>query len=53
LPGHPGAEYLPELVALADRAEPMGCGAVMTVDQTKEPDMEAILAWVSRVFDHR
>ena len=53
LPGHPGAEYVPELVALADRAEPMGCGAVMTVDQTKEPDMEAILAWVSQVFERR
>ncbi|OCJ06993.1 transcriptional regulator [Rhizobium sp. AC27/96] len=53
LPGHPGAEYVPELVALADRAEPMGCGAVMTIDQTKEPDMEAILAWVSRVLDRR
>ncbi|NLS17170.1 ROK family protein [Rhizobium sp. P40RR-XXII] len=51
LPGHPGAEYVPELIALADRAEPMGCGAVMTVDQTKEPDMNAILAWVWRVFD--
>lgn len=53
LPGHPGAEYVPELVALADRAEPMGCGAVMTVDQTKEPDMEAILAWVCEILDHR
>ncbi|KAA1180477.1 ROK family protein [Rhizobium tropici] len=51
LPGHPGADYVPELMALADRAEPMGCGAVMTVDQTKEPDMDAILAWVWRVFD--
>lgn len=51
LPGHPGAEYVPELVALADRAQPMGCGAVMTVDQTKEPDMEAILAWVYEALD--
>lgn len=53
LPGHPGVEYVPELIALADRAEPMGCGAVMTVDQTKEPDIEAILAWVSQVFSRR
>ena len=50
LPGHPGAEYVAELIALADRAEPMGCGAVMSVDQTKEPDMDAILAWIWRVF---
>jgi glucokinase len=51
LPGHPGAEYVPELIALADRAEPMGGGAVMTVDRTQEPDMEAILAWIWQVFD--
>lgn len=50
LPGHPGAEYVSELIALADRAEPMGCGAVMTVDQTQEPDMAAIMAWLSKVF---
>ncbi|MFK0164109.1 ROK family protein [Rhizobium sp. NPDC090279] len=50
LPGHPGAEYVPELIALADRAEPMGCGVVMTVDQTREPDMEAILTWLLQVF---
>ena len=53
LPGHPGAEYVPELITLADRAEPMGCGAVMTVDQTKEPDMEVILAWVWQVFNRQ
>lgn len=52
LPGHPGAEYVPELIGLADRAEPMACGAVMTIDQTQEPDMETILAWLSQVF-HR
>lgn len=51
LPGHPGAEYVPELIALADRAEPMGCGAVMTVDQTEEPDMEAVMTWLSKVFE--
>ncbi|MFT4184603.1 MAG: ROK family protein [Rhizobium sp.] len=50
LPGHPGAEYVGELVVLADRAEPMGCGALMTVDQTKEPNMDDIAAWISDVF---
>jgi glucokinase len=49
-PGHPGAEYISELVALADRAEPMGCGPLMTVDQTKEPDMLAVTTWISEVF---
>ncbi|WFU06023.1 ROK family protein (plasmid) [Rhizobium sp. CB3171] len=50
LPGHPGADYIPELVALADRAEPMECGPSMTVDQTKEPDMDEVTAWISTVF---
>lgn len=50
LPGHPGAEYVGELIVLADRAEPMGCGALMTVDQTKEPNMDDIAAWISDVF---
>lgn len=50
LPGHPGAEYVGELVVLADRAEPMGCGALMTVDQTKEPNIDDIAAWISDVF---
>lgn len=52
LPGHPGAEYVPELIALADRAGPMSCGAVMTIDTTREPDMEAIMSWVLQVFHH-
>jgi len=38
-------------VALADRAEPIGCGPFMTVDQTKDPDMQAVIAWISEVFD--
>ncbi|MQB41289.1 ROK family protein [Rhizobium sp. ICMP 5592] len=51
LPGHPGAEYVAELAVLADRAEPMACGALRTVDQTKEPDMDSITAWISEMFD--
>ena len=51
LPGHPGAEYIAELAVLADCAEPMACGALRTVDQTKEPDMESITAWISEMFD--
>jgi len=51
LPGHPGAEYVQELVVLADRAEPIGCGPWMTIDQTREPDMQAVTDWISGVFD--
>ncbi|OJF89798.1 ROK family protein [Pararhizobium antarcticum] len=50
LPGHPGAEYVSELVTLADRAEPIGVGPVMTIDQTLEPDMPCIMAWISGIF---
>ena len=32
LPGHPGAEYLPELRQLAQQAQPMALGPVLQVD---------------------
>jgi glucokinase len=51
LPGHPGAEYVSELVVLADQAEPMGCSPVMMLDQTKEPDMDEVMGWILGVFD--
>jgi glucokinase len=34
LPGHPGPEYVPELIALAARAEPIGFGPLYRVDTT-------------------
>jgi len=53
LPGHPGAEYVSELVTLADQAEPIAVGPVMTIDQTRQPDMPAITDWISAVFGSR
>ncbi|MBB4273408.1 ROK family protein [Rhizobium mongolense] len=50
LPGHPGAEYIQELVELADRAEPIGCGPFLIVDQTTDPDMQAVVNWISEIF---
>lgn len=46
LPGHPGEEYLPELAALAGRAEPMRLGEVFTVNQQQPLKMEDIVRWV-------
>lgn len=36
LPGHPGADYVPELIALAARAEPTRFGPVIEVDTTNQ-----------------
>ncbi len=48
LPGHPGLEYVAELVALASRAEPSRFGPVHPVDTTEPLDIEA----VRRFLDH-
>ncbi|MFP2505956.1 AAA family ATPase [Buttiauxella gaviniae] len=45
-PGHPGEEYLPELVKLADTAEPMSLGPVYTVEQANAHNGAALLAWL-------
>ncbi len=42
-PQHPGLEYVPELVELAGRAEPMAGYPVFMVDTTKPLDVAAIL----------
>lgn len=43
--GHPGADYVPELVALAARAAPLGLGPVLRLDTTRPLDLPAALAW--------
>jgi predicted kinase len=49
-PGHPGASYLPELVALNEVAKPLQRGPILDVDTTKENDLDAITAWVRGTF---
>jgi predicted NBD/HSP70 family sugar kinase len=49
-PGHPGASYLPELVALNERAKPLQRGPLLEVDTAQENDLDAITAWVRGVF---
>ncbi|MBZ9757288.1 ROK family protein [Mesorhizobium sp. ESP6-5] len=46
LPGHPGAAYIPELIELARRAEPLRRGPLFDVDTTQPIDFEAIAAWL-------
>ncbi|TPM06334.1 MULTISPECIES: ROK family protein [unclassified Mesorhizobium] len=46
LPGHPGAAYIPELIELARRAEPLRRGPLFDVDTTKPIDLDAITAWL-------
>lgn len=45
-PGHPGEEYLPELLRLADSAQPMALGPVYTVDQSNPLDRQSLLKWL-------
>jgi predicted NBD/HSP70 family sugar kinase len=49
-PGHPDASYLPELVALNERAKPLQRGPILDVDTTKENDLDAITTRVRRIF---
>ncbi|WMY74642.1 AAA family ATPase [Buttiauxella selenatireducens] len=46
--GHPGEEYLPELLALANNAQPMSLGSVYTVEQGKPVDSIALVAWLGK-----
>jgi len=48
--GHPGEEYLPELLRLADSARPMALGPVCTVDQGKSIDSAALVAWLAEAL---
>jgi len=44
--GHPGAAYIPDLIELAKRAEPLRRGPLFDVDTTKPIDFDAITAWL-------
>ncbi|WP_244571137.1 ROK family protein [Mesorhizobium carmichaelinearum] len=48
--GHPGAAYIPELIELAKRAEPLRRGPLFDVDTTKPIDFDAITAWLRAVM---
>lgn len=44
--GHPGEEYIPELVLLADRAEPMNVGKTYTFDQDNNGNALELINWI-------
>jgi len=46
--GHPGAEYLPELLKLADSAKPMALGPVLEIDQTQPVDCQLLMDWLAK-----
>ena len=50
LSGHPGPEYVPELMALAARAEPSRFGPVHSVDTTEPFDVEAARIFLDRAL---
>lgn len=45
--GHPGPEYIPELLALNARATPTGCGPTFSIDTTQALHADAIASWIS------
>lgn len=45
--GHPGMEYVPELVALAVRAAPNGRGPVLSIDTTSPVDLATLTGWIA------
>jgi glucokinase len=44
--GHPGADYVPELIALAGRAGPTGLAPRFDVDTTQPLDLPALTEWL-------
>jgi glucokinase len=44
--GHPGAAYIPELIELAKRAEPLRRGPLFDVDTTKPIAFDVITQWL-------
>jgi glucokinase len=49
-PGHPGANYVPELVTLAANAMPTGLAPCTDVDTTRPLDLPALLRRMTRTF---
>ncbi|MCX7303738.1 MAG: ROK family protein [Hyphomicrobiales bacterium] len=50
LPGHPGPEYVPELIALAARAEPASFGPLYRVDTTAAIDVTRLREFLDATF---
>ncbi len=46
--GHPGEEYIPELMELANRAEPMNIGEVFRIEQDSNIDINPLINWIKK-----
>lgn len=49
-PGHPGADYLPELAALAASARPFGRFPCLKIETHRPLDQDALLDWLDRTL---
>lgn len=48
--GHPGAEYVPELVQLAGRAKPTGLAPYLDIETTGPLDLDRLARWLGDVL---
>jgi glucokinase len=48
--GHLGESYVPELVALADSARPLGRFPVHDIDTTRRLDLASLRRWLASIF---
>ena len=48
-PGHPGAGYVPELIALAGRAAPTGLAPCFDVETSSPLDLPGLTDWLARL----
>ena len=49
--GHPGADYIPELIQLVSRAEPLRRGPTLDLDTTIPAEFDRIAAWLRMAFE--
>lgn len=50
VPGHPGTEYVPELITLATQAKPMALSPVFPVDTTGPLPRQALTDWLADIW---
>lgn len=46
-PGHPGLDYVPELVELAAQARPTGVAPLRSIDTSRPLDLASLVTWVA------
>jgi predicted kinase len=49
--GHLGADYVPELIALAETATALGNFPLFGVDTTRDLDVVALMSWLTQTLD--